>query len=79
MERITESRDADLWSYFDEKADAADVLEKSSDLSEDSDNSGDSAARGAKPRRIQTFHGTSQQPGSSNGGGAIESSKLCSL
>ncbi|CTQ86387.1 DH domain-containing protein [Caenorhabditis elegans] len=73
VERITESRDADLWSYFDEKADAADVLEKSSDLSEDSDNSGDSAARGAKPRRIQTFHGTSQQPGSSNGGGAIES------
>ncbi|EGT32421.1 hypothetical protein CAEBREN_15708 [Caenorhabditis brenneri] len=67
VERMSESRDADLWSYFDEKADAADVLEKSSDLSEDSDNSGDSGAgggRGAKPRRIQTFHGTSQPQGS---------------
>uniref|UniRef100_A0A1I7USX7 Uncharacterized protein n=1 Tax=Caenorhabditis tropicalis TaxID=1561998 RepID=A0A1I7USX7_9PELO len=65
VERMSESRDADLWSFFDEKSDAADVLEKSSDLSEDSDNSGDSAAgKGARPRRIQTFHGTSQPPGS---------------
>ncbi|CAI2292678.1 unnamed protein product [Caenorhabditis sp. 36 PRJEB53466] len=66
VERMSESRDADLWSYFDEKADSSDVLEKSSDLSDDSSNSGDSATNGglrAKPRRIQTFHGTSQ-PGS---------------
>ncbi|ULU14385.1 hypothetical protein L3Y34_016712 [Caenorhabditis briggsae] len=63
VERMSESRDADLWSYFDEKADASDVLEKSSDLSEDSD-SGDSAVARTKPRRIQTFHGTSQPQGS---------------
>ncbi|EFO83743.1 hypothetical protein CRE_14240 [Caenorhabditis remanei] len=65
VERMSESRDADLWSYFDEKADASDVLEKSSDLSEDSD-SGDSVAGNGrtKPRRIQTFHGTSQPLGS---------------
>lgn len=75
---MSESRDADLWSYFDEKADSSDILEKSSDLSDDSSNSGDSAANSssrAKPRRIQTFHGTSQ-PVSNNLG---ESSKRSSL
>ncbi|CAB3407686.1 unnamed protein product [Caenorhabditis bovis] len=66
IDRMSESRDSDLWSFFDDKADAADILERSSEMSDDSSSSGESAAVGAarsKPRRIQTFHGTSQEGG----------------
>uniref|UniRef100_A0A8R1HP65 DH domain-containing protein n=1 Tax=Caenorhabditis japonica TaxID=281687 RepID=A0A8R1HP65_CAEJA len=63
VEKMGESRDSDLWSYFDERADVADVFDRSSDLTGDSSNSDDSATNCSsrvKPRRIQTFHGTSQ-------------------
>ncbi|CAD6184510.1 unnamed protein product [Caenorhabditis auriculariae] len=60
VDRMQRSRDSDLCSFFDDEADAAEVPEKSSELSDDSSSS-ESGSTSRKPRRFQTFHGTSQQ------------------
>ncbi|CAI5437549.1 unnamed protein product [Caenorhabditis angaria] len=74
VDMMSDSRDSDLYSFFDEKADSADFADKSTDLSDSGDSSsgGESSSTGrTKPRRIQTFHGTSQ-PGAPSSSSAID-------
>ncbi|PAV67554.1 hypothetical protein WR25_06708 isoform A [Diploscapter pachys] len=62
VERISASRDADLWTFFNDKVDCAIDPSDSQDSDESGAGSGESGLR--RPRRIQTFHGTTPEQSS---------------